>query len=106
MGSETREGKHTPGPWELGKNGVDCAENHAICAGPTVIARVYGTGYPVGKGWSARSEADARRIVHCVNCHDELVEALEEMLRWNDFSGSHPAGDKALAAVAKARGAL
>jgi hypothetical protein len=69
---------HTPTPWALG-NAHDAARNHAICAGSTVIARVCGNGYPIGKGWSASSEADARFIVLAVNSHDALLAALKEL---------------------------
>lgn len=52
----------TPGPWKTGKNGDDCAAGHAICADGFVIAKVYGRGYPVTKGWSPASQADANLI--------------------------------------------
>jgi hypothetical protein len=55
--------QHTPGPWHLGTNGDGCAKNHAICTGSVVIAKVYGRGYPAGKGWSEQSQADAHLIV-------------------------------------------
>jgi hypothetical protein len=74
-----RESLTTPRPWQLGASGDKCARNHAVCSGPTVIAKVYGKGYPVGEGWSPRSEADAQLIVTAVNHHDALVAVLEAM---------------------------
>ncbi len=71
---------HTPGPWQLGKNGDQCARNHAICSGPVVIAKVYGRGYPAGEGWSPESEADAAFIVRACNSHEELLAALEDCI--------------------------
>lgn len=68
--------KHTPGPWHLGKNGDDCAKNHAICAGSSVIAKVYGRGYPVCSGWSEQSQADANVIVVA----PELLAALKTVV--------------------------
>lgn len=67
-------------PWALGQNGDKCARNHAICSGPRVIAKVLGTGYPIGEGWSPRSEADAQLIVTAVNHHEVLVAALRDEL--------------------------
>lgn len=66
--------KHTPGPWHLWSNGDDCARDHAICSGPIVIAKVYGLGYPVGKGWSEQSAADARLIAKA----PEMLALLRE----------------------------
>ena len=62
---------HTPGPWHVGTNG-GCAKDHAICAGPIVIAEVYGCGYPIGKGWSPGSAADARLIAEAPAMRDVL----------------------------------
>lgn len=46
------------------------------------------------------AEANAARIVHCVNLHDELVEAVEMLLEWPGGSSEH----FARAVLAKARG--
>jgi hypothetical protein len=70
--------RFTPGPWTLGKNGDDCAPGHAICAGPYVIAKVYGGGYPTADGgtsWAPRTQADAKLIV----CAPELLAAVKEL---------------------------
>ena len=66
------ETTHTAGLLTLSKNGDACAKNHALCAGPIVIAKVYGGGYPMGVGWSPRSEADARRLAACWNACDGI----------------------------------
>lgn len=55
------------------------------------------------------AEANAARIVHCVNLHDELVGALEMCLTWiEDDEAAHGrtfgAGNVARAVLAKARG--
>lgn len=71
------QSKHTPTPWAVGNNGT-AARGHAICADSRVIGEVYGTGYPIGKGWSPSSAADAALIVRAVNAHAALVEALRQ----------------------------
>lgn len=69
---------HTPEPWTIGKSSGG-AKNHAICADWRIIAHVNGNGYPAGIGWSPESEADALRIVACVNaCKGISTEALEK----------------------------
>ena len=65
---------------QVGANGDDCPRNHALCiAGtPTVIGKVYGHGYPAGKGWAPDSEAIARRLVAAWNaCAGIPLEQLE-----------------------------
>jgi hypothetical protein len=52
---------HAPGPWELG-NAVGAGRNYTVCAGPVVIARISGNGYPIGKGSAPESDANARLI--------------------------------------------
>lgn len=81
-GQPGRETQTSELPWTLGKNSDKCAENHAICSGPAVIAKVYGRGYPIGSGWSPRSEADAKLIVTAVNSHKSLIAALERTQRF------------------------
>ncbi len=73
--------EHTPGPWKIerqkrSKEGFArplfiFSENPLPGHGDTVCL--------LGSGFVnyANSEENARRIVHCVNHHDELVEALE-----------------------------
>jgi hypothetical protein len=70
------QSKHSPSPWHLGKNGDNCAKNHAICSGIIVIAKVYGAGYPASEGWSERSQADANVMVIA----PELLAALKTVV--------------------------
>lgn len=72
--------KHTPGPWHLGTNGDDCAKEHAICSsdGVSVIAKVYGLGYPIGKGWHPRSAADARLIAAAPEMCKTIANIIDE----------------------------
>ena len=73
--------KHTEGPWTVG-TGSNTARDHAVCAGPIILANVIGNGYPIGTGWSEQSEADARLMAKSPEIHAMLVEALDE--RWLD----------------------
>lgn len=65
--------------WTLGTNGDQCAKNHAICDGATVIAKVYGKGYPIGSGWSPDSEANAR-LERIAGREYPLIRAAEKGL--------------------------
>jgi hypothetical protein len=66
--------KHTPTPWHVDTIPINPFSIHwsggciAECALPE-------------NGWSGmtvyETESNARHIVHCVNMHDQLVEALE-----------------------------
>ena len=107
---EQQSAEHSKLPWTLGQNGDDCARNHAICSGTSVIAKVYGLGFPIGKGWSPRSEADARLIVTAINNHAALVEALEacvNLLQVATVAGdslyASPVRQQAIATLARVR---
>lgn len=67
---------HTPTPWTLGDS-YGAGKGYAICAGPQVLARVVGFGYPTGIGRHLQSDANAALIVRAVNAHAALVEAIE-----------------------------
>lgn len=64
--------------------------------------------------YGARKAEKAAHIVECVNAHDDLVEALEALLKLNDDSGPFGgelyqdrvdrAWENARAVIAKARG--
>jgi hypothetical protein len=101
---------HTPTPWT--------AKGYDVRAGQAGRMIAY-TGphhtpddqYP--KGCKLEDEANAAFIVKAVNCHDELVEALENCL--SAFETHYVAGEKlsdiysarierARAAIAKAKG--
>jgi hypothetical protein len=69
---------HSELPWTLGENGDKCAKGHAICSGVSVVAKVYGLGFPIGSGWSPRSQADADFIITAVNSFDARDAALRQ----------------------------
>lgn len=73
----------TPGPWKLRDEGAPdddgFASRHIEIESSdelTVIAQVCD-----GIGW-AEQQANARRIVQCVNAHDTLVSALRDILAY------------------------
>ena len=81
--------KHTPGPWRLedwvdAGNGarVMAADGGPVCRvdGATAWAGVAGTGVRT----SRERDANAAFIVQACNSHDELLEALEELVRINE----------------------
>ena len=70
--------KHTPTPWKIDKREVLYAINTdtkhiGVIASDTIDGKVRGEGC-----------ANAQHIVHCVNTHDALVEALEAWKKAND----------------------
>ena len=85
------ETTHTAGLLTLSKNGDACAKNHALCAGPIVIAKVYGAGHPRGVGWSPRSEANARRLAACWNACNGIDTADLEKFVAGAFKRARPA---------------
>lgn len=52
----------TPGPWHRCTNNDTCGENLAIGNGSQVLSKVYGFGYPIGKGYHPQSDANAALI--------------------------------------------
>src|SRR5687768_17042145 len=63
---------HTPTPWQYWRTGID---GDAVALGPNGK-------YPIAKmlgGNVELNEANAAHIVHCVNSHNELVEALQRI---------------------------
>jgi len=73
--------KHTATPWgpilvQTDDHFTETNHKYAIAGGKCgVIAKVEGKG--------DEHKANAKRIVHCVNVHDELVEALDRLT--NEF---------------------
>ena len=66
--------EHTPTPWKVGAKhtiGFVSVEDDQSCGMTIPFIDVYGT----------NPEANAAHIVKCVNMHDELVEALDNLLR-------------------------
>ena len=75
--------KHTPTPWEVHRNNsvAICSVKKDYDGDDTVIGFLETRGrinFPSIKSSPkfTTQEANAKHIVHCVNLHDELVEAL------------------------------
>lgn len=97
--------KHTPGPWRRG--------NPTLVVAPiTTSALAYANGTDgrvasteTGHRPKDEREANARRIVLAVNCHDDLLAALRAMVdRWEpDSEGTdRTMWENAVAAITKA----
>jgi hypothetical protein len=71
--NKTETAQHTPTPWTVEFGQVIVSEDTTLAMtapvhnGPRVIS-------------DDECKANARHIVHCVNLHDELVQALEDLL--------------------------
>lgn len=87
------QAKHTPGPYSYRPNGIGYFN---IMADGMIVAA------------SVALETDAAFIVRACNSHDELVEALESLVRQQEdvFKGGSVNADlkPAYAALAKAEG--
>jgi hypothetical protein len=81
------------------ETGEDLREQLRVGAA-IVVANLYG-GLPNHDGQYPSAEANARYIVHCVNCHDELIEALE-MVRDAD-EDCHKDGLPTIPVIARAK---
>jgi hypothetical protein len=73
---EQAQVQHTPGPWHATEDKYGVWR-----VGPSPNHKVASLLYPPGDPadltrW--RMKANAERIVHCCNTHDELVEALRD----------------------------
>lgn len=64
---------NTPTIWSRG-TGFGSLWLDCICEGSEIVARVLGTGYPTGKGWSPESERRARLVTEA----PALTEALRK----------------------------
>lgn len=79
------ETKHTPGPWFLAAQNdglviIDGPPSPAPYDGP--IPKAHGPNVIATPNFRiAKHEANAAFIVHAVNCHDELLTALEALQR-------------------------
>ena len=108
--SPTQGSEFTKGPWYVGQSAANPGliwidSDHVGISG---IADLYHK-HDDGFFQKANAEANALRIVHCVNLHDELVEALEVCLSWvEDLEAERGeksgAGNMARTTLAKARG--
>lgn len=106
--------KHTPGPWELLRGGIEVQsetnnhEIHALVRGiPVPIAEVHRNMHvehddPVGEYVMSKSEglANARLI----SAAPDLLAALESMVKKIDTDKMHISCSLARAAIAKAKG--
>ena len=98
---------HTPGKLYVSKS-----SNDSLLAGEPgrtlYIARVFGTGGKSGGEWSETDKANAERLAHCWNCHDDLVAALKEILADVDAGNAETKAAsrwaRAHAVIAKAEG--
>jgi hypothetical protein len=90
--------KHTPGPWVAIKNGPRSTH---ICDstahGRTLVASV-------PAGCKDGETANAARIVQCVNAHDGLVEAIDDLIA--SYIAHVPEADARSNAIAHARAVL
>lgn len=79
---------HTPTPWYVGfedGSGMSDEDGWCICAIDYEVDTgkngcVVMSGDCDGASMGIRTEADARHIVHCVNLHSQLVEALQALV--------------------------
>ncbi len=109
MGAST-DTKHTPGPLKVFTAKKDATLY--IGVGDADGGGVLDTGFGVWRD-GPEALANAKRIVHTWNCHDDLVEALEIAMEWINGWDSAFCDDpewidtdapKIRAALAKARG--
>lgn len=70
--------KHTPTPWKHGTKRMD--ESVVITSGGLGLTVAI-----VHQGAINNAQANASHIVKCVNMHDELVEAIQELICAGDF---------------------
>lgn len=94
--------EHTPTPWhlEIEKIGRDESQRIAISRGATLIAH-YETDFVEYPETDEENAANAAFIVRAVNCHAELVAALEACAEHRLLFSVRK---KVEAALAKARG--
>src|SRR5574338_1014622 len=88
---------HTPTPWKLSEEGIIAAQsatpataggapNPALLRTPVIALPP--VDYPDYSQFKTSDwDADAAHIVHCVNVHDQLVEALRQISEGNVMEG-------------------
>jgi hypothetical protein len=74
--------KHTPAPWVLRESTVDVYDGYMLIVGDFGIIAKIG-----GNREKSEIKANAEHIVKCVNMHDELVDALEDLVQ--EIKGSN-----------------
>jgi hypothetical protein len=78
-------------PWRVARRELGDTGNVAIVEGDRQVA------FATCKDWGyeatatrAEARATAKRIAHCVNVHDDLVEALQAASDWIDAQYGEP----------------
>ena len=110
---DIKQSKHTPAPWRIidGDEIVSDGAKNSFWTNnvgdPAIVCKL---GFDCYDSEQYRNfdnyKANARHIVHCVNCHDELLEALENLL--GGYTG-YKGGEyrrKAQKAITKAKGII
>lgn len=108
---------HTPGEWTNREHGTFVHSKHGnvcACGDPRASTTVGYTECDVGTPGLSEAVANARRIVHTANCHDDLLTALKDLTRFCDavrvqvgMGKTQTARlEQARAAIAKATGAV
>jgi len=95
------ESKHTETPWKYSDAYYETQVDIRDEGGRRIAVVV--TDYPM---MTCRMEANAHFIVRACNCHDELLEALEDLVSDWEITGELELSvlSNARAAIAKARG--
>lgn len=99
--------QYAPTPWRFFDTGN---EGHAIHTAQKPGERIAKTVYEKRRAGNtegyAESEANAKRIVHCVNTYDELLEALELVKTNHEYNGTEKEKEYEVvcAAITKAKG--
>lgn len=92
-GTQTAKPNHTPTPWKY--------EHEELLGANDFVIAVF------DERECFEDRINARHIVHCVNMHDELVEALRYIASYPDEDGEHLAWVAAgmMEKILKAKGA-
>jgi hypothetical protein len=87
--------KHTPGPWEMRRDGfVYAANGERVCSPHSTL--------PDSAKWSKQLQ-DLRATARLIAAAPDLLDALEDMLGWQTLAPDDVVA-AARAAIAKARG--
>lgn len=95
-------GQHTPTPWVYGDaKGTLCAYR---VVEPNERQRTIA--FVAHTGSNAQDKSNAEFIVRACNCHDELVQALQDLLAADQMPPCEKQADLAIVAMKQARAAL
>lgn len=100
------DAKHTPTPWEISRSKYKGQEHLGLRNVDSLTEAVWRVDSGAGLN-PARDEANAAFIVRAVNAHDELVEALSDIVHsvgGDTGFARQQRMKKARAAIAKAEG--